>query len=458
MLLFSLFLYLAITLLIGLWAARRVHNTRDFVVAGRKMPMLVAASALFATWFGSETILGASSEFLDGGLLAVIEDPFGAALCLMLTGAFFARKLYRLNILTFNDFYRHRFGPKVEFVSALFMVPSYFGWIAAQLVAMAIILQTIAGIPFMAGILLCTVVVMVYTVRGGMWAVSVTDFIQTILIIGGLLFLLIIMVRETGDLRPVVNDLPSGFFRMLPEPTVSGYAHWVAAWITIGLGSIPQQDIFQRVMSARTEKGAVEASWLGGIMYLTIGLLPLVIVLLGRYRYPELVTSGDGQNFLPALVMHHGNLPAQVLFFGALLSAILSTTSGAMLAPATVFGENILRPRLKDPSDARVLRLIRLSVIGVAVISALMALWKANIYELVAQSSALSLVSLFIPLTAGFYWKKANATGAMAALVGGMAVWLLCEGVETDWPPLLFGLGASILGMVVGSLWTNRKT
>jgi SSS family solute:Na+ symporter len=443
-------LYILLTVALGLWAARRVHTTRDYVVAGRRMPMLVAASALFATWFGSETILGASSEFLDGGMLAIVEDPFGAALCLMLTGAFFARKLYRLNILTFNDYYRQRFGPRVELVSAIFMVPSYFGWIAAQLVAMAIILQTVAGVPMLAGIVACTAVVLLYTYTGGMWAVSVTDFVQTIMIVAGLLALLFTLGERT-DIAPVVEALPPEFFRFTPEPTAIGWSHYIAAWITIGLGSIPQQDIFQRVMSARSETAAVHSSWTGGFLYLSIGLLPLLIVLMGRHLYPELVT-GDGQAFLPALVLQHGGTGLQILFFGALLSAILSTTSGAMLAPATVLGENIVRPRMKNLKDEDVLRIIRLSLVVVAVLSAVMATLNSNIHELVSSSSAFSLVSLFVPLTAGFYWKRATARGAMASMLAGMAVWLLCVAAKTEVPPILPGLGASILGMVIGSL------
>lgn len=443
-------LYLATTIAIGLWASRKVHNSRDFVLAGRQMPMLVGASALFATWFGSETILGATAEFAEGGVLAVIEDPFGAALCLMLVGAFFARRLYRENILTFNDYYRQRYNAQVELVSALFMVPSYFGWIAAQLVAMAIIFQTVAGVPFYAGILICTLVVLVYTYKGGMWSVSITDFIQTILIISGLLAVCWSLYQQTGGWAPVVNALPDHFFQFTPELKPMPVLHWVAAWITIGLGSIPQQDIFQRVMSVRSEKAAVRASWISGGMYLTIAMIPLAIVLFGRHLYPELITDND-QGFLPALVLAHSSLPVQVLFFGALLSAILSTTSGAILAPATVIGENIIRPRMKNPTDEHILRVIRFSVIGVALASVLMASWNADIYDLVAQSSALSLVSLFIPLTAGFYWPKATSTGAMCAMLAGMVAWLICEWIGTEIPAILYGLGFSILGMFIGS-------
>lgn len=147
MLLTFVFLYLLATLGIGFWASRKVKTTKDFVVAGRQLPLFVAASALFATWFGSETIMGASSEFAENGLLGVMEDPFGAALCLLLIGIFFARPLYRLNILTFNDFFRMRFDRRTEVISAIVMIPSYFGWIAAQLVALAIILNVLAVFP-----------------------------------------------------------------------------------------------------------------------------------------------------------------------------------------------------------------------------------------------------------------------------------------------------------------------
>lgn len=458
MLLSFVILYLLLTLLVGFWAALRVKNTRDFVIAGKRLPLIVAASALFATWFGSETLMGASSEFVEHGLLGVIEDPFGAALCLILVGLFFARPLYRLNILTFNDYFKIRYNQKVELVSAVFMIPSYFGWIAAQLVAMAIVLQVLVGLPIFWGVLLCTGVVVVYTYVGGMWAVSITDFIQTVVIVVGLLFLTLELLGEVGGFEVVMASTPEGFFRFFPEWNFHDVVHYIAAWITIGLGSIPQQDVFQRVMAARDERTAVHSSILGGFMYLSIGFMPLLIGLCGKILYPEEIAHNDPQTVLPLMVLQHGSMFLQILFFGALLSAILSTTSGAILAPATVFGENIVRPYSRQMSDERLLKIMRLAVVGVAVLSALMALWKSNIYDLVAQSSALSLVSLFVPLTAGLYWKRASETGAMLSILTGMGAWLLCEALATEIPSLIYGLAASIGGMVLGTLWKPRRT
>ena len=457
MLLGFILLYLLATLAIGFWASRRVKNTKDFVIAGRNLPVFIAASALFATWFGSETIMGASSEFVEHGLIGVIEDPFGAALCLILVGAFFARPLYRLNILTFNDYFRERFSSRIEFISAIFIVPSYFGWIAAQLVAMSIILQVVVpGMPFFVGIVVCTLVVLVYTYIGGMWAVSITDFVQTIMIILGLVFLTAKLVGDVGGIGVVIDNTPEGFFRFFPENDFHSWIHYIAAWITIGLGSIPQQDVFQRVMSAKSEKTAVQASYLSGLMYLTLGLFPMFIALCGKILYPEML-EGDSQMVIPSMVLNHAGIGLQILFFGAILSAILSTTSGAILAPATIIGENLVKPYFKSLSDARLLGIMRLSVIGVAISSMLMAFWKTNIYDLVAQSSSLSLVSLFIPLTAGLYWKKANATGALLSMLFGMIVWLVCEWYATEVPALIYGLLASIAGMLIGSFWKRSQ-
>lgn len=457
MLLLSIGLYMLMTIAIGWWASTRVKNTRDFVMAGRSLPLVVAASAMFATWFGSETIMGAPSQFVDGGLIAVVEDPFGAALCLILVGAFFARRFYKMNLLTFIDFFRIRYSRTTELVSAILIVPSYFGWIAAQLVAMAVVLGALTGIPFHMGIILCTFVVVFYTYIGGMWAVSITDFVQTIIIIAGLVVLAVSMAEAAGGVSRVIASTPEGFFNFLPEGNFHSISHYIAAWITIGLGSIPQQDVFQRVMSAKDVKTSVRAAYIGGFMYLTIGFIPLFIALAGRMLYTD-TGGGDPQMLIPLMVLRHSPVVLQALFFGALLSAILSTTSGAMLAPATIIGENLVRPYFKNITDRGLLRIMRMSVVFVAVLSAIMASWSANIYDLVGQSSAFSLVSLFFPLVLGMYWKRSSNAGALASMTVGLVVWLFFEIRESEFPSLLYGGIVGLIVMIAASLiWPDKE-
>jgi Na+/proline symporter len=304
-----------------------------------------------------------------------------------------------------------------------------------------------------------------------MWSVTITDFLQTIAIIVGLLALVIQLVMQVGGFGKMIEAAPEGFFQFFPDPKPINIVHWVAAWITIGLGSVPQQDVFQRVMSAKDERTSVLACYASSLMYLSVAILPLIIAYCGRMLYPEMV-EGDPQMMIPQMVLQHSGIGLQILFFGALLSAILSTCSGAMLAPATVIGENLVKPLYKNLTDAGLLRIMRWSVVGVACVSGTMALMRNNIYELVGESSAFRLVSLFTPLVAGLHWKRATNTGAVVSMIGGIVVWAITNftlptlaesGTLSEtaqfWaevPPMLYGLGASILGMVVGSFATKH--
>jgi solute:Na+ symporter, SSS family len=452
LLLFSIIIYLIITVVIGYWASRKVKTSGDFMLAGRSLPLLLSASALFATWFGSETVFGASSEFLKGGLFSVIEDPFGAALCLILFGLFFARKLYSMNLLTLGDFFKVRYGKRVELVASAFIVPSYVGYIAAQLLAMGLILNVVTGMEVWQGVIISALVVTFYTYVGGMWAISITDFIQSVIIIGGLVVLAINLTIKAGGVSSVLSAAPPETFRFLPHGNFKEIIIYLGAWSVLGLGSIPSQDVFQRVMSSGTIKTAVRSCYIAAAMYLTVAMLPLFISLCVKHLYPQF-SQGDAQLALPTMVLSHATMPIQILFFGSLLSAIMSTTSSAILAPAAIFSENLVKPLSKGRlSDKQLLMVTRLSVLGFSILATIMANVRSNIYELVGESSILSLVSLFAPLVFGLYWKRSTAWGALLSMVLGTFAWFIFERMETGWPALVPGLLVSVLAMIIGSL------
>ena len=428
------------------------------MLAGRSLPLVLSSSALFATWFGSETIFGASSEFLKGGLYSVIEDPFGAALCLVLFGLFFARKLYSMNLLTLGDFFKVRYGKRTELIASVFLAPPYVGYIAAQLVAMGLILNVVTGLDVWEGVVISAIVVTFYTYIGGMWAITITDFIQSIIIIVGLLVLAIILSEEAGGLSNVLSEVHPTTFRFLPKWELKDVLLYLAAWSVLGLGSLPSQDVFQRVMSSGSQKIAVRSCFIAAGLYLTIAMLPLFISLCAKHLYPHLA-HGDTQLALPNMVLQYASLPVQILFFGSLLSAIMSTTSSAILAPAAILSKNLIKPLSKERlSDAQLLMITRFSVLAFAVIATIMACLRSNIYELVGESSVLSLVSLFAPLVLGLYWKKANSMGAILAMVMGIITWIIFARLETDWPSLLPATLVSFIAMVVGSLAWRPQT
>ncbi len=436
MLLTFVIIYLVVTISIGVFASRFVKGSGDFVQAGRRLPPLFNAAALFALWFGSETVFGASSAFMEGGLMNVIEDPFGASLCLFLFGFFFVRRLYRMNLLTIGDLFRIKYGQNVELISSFFMLLTFFGYIAAQFVALGIILQVVLtqagiGISMPTAILLCSIVVTAYTMIGGMWAVSITDFIQSILIVIGLVIVVIFVANEAGGVSEVIANAPENTFKFLPNAEPIDITNWIGAWMVIGLGYIPSQDVFQRANSARSEKAAVNSTYLGAAIYLVIAMLPLFIALAAKVLYPT-ENFSDTQSVLPHIVLNHTPLWIQIMFFGALLSAVLSTCSGSILAPASILAENFLKPLYKangkrELSDKQFMIMLRLSVVAIALISFCMTIPRQNIYELVGESATFGMVSLLAPMTAGLYWKNINTQGALLSMFGGMVTYIFFE-------------------------------
>jgi SSS family transporter len=457
LLLASIIAYLLLTILIGYWASRKVKTSGDFMLAGRSLPIFLSASALFATWFGSETVFGASSEFLKGGLYSVIEDPFGAALCLLLFGLFFARKLYSMNLLTLGDFFKVRFGNRTELVASFFLAPPYVGYIAAQLVAMGLIINVVTGLEVWEGVVISAFVVTFYTYIGGMWAISITDFFQSIVIVVGLLALAIILANKAGGVTVILQEVHPSTFRFLPNWDLKEIMLYLAAWSVLGLGSLPSQDIFQRVMSSGSQKIAVHSCFIAAGLYLTVAMLPLFIGLCAKHLYPQTI-SVDAQLALPNMVLAHASLPIQILFFGSLLSAIMSTTSSAILAPAAIFSENLIKPLSKGKlNDKQLLIITRLCVLGFAGVATVMACLRSNIYELVGESSILSLVSLLAPLVLGLYWKRANGNGALLAMVLGTITLAFFSFYDVGWPALLPATLVSFLAMIGGSLFLKTK-
>lgn len=461
MLLWFVILYLLVSIGIGLYAATRVHNARDYVVAGRHLPLYIVTATVFATWFGSETVLGISAKFVQDGLKGIVEDPFGSSMCLILVGLFFAAKLYRLNLLTIADYYRQRYNRTVEVLTGLAIVISYLGWVSAQIIALGLVFSIVSGgaVSHAEGMVIGAAIVLVYTLFGGMWSVALTDFFQMSIIVVGLLYIAYLVSDMAGGAARVVEHAQAaGKFEFWPALETRDVLAFIAAWVTMMFGSIPQQDVFQRVMSARSERTAVIGSILGGSLYFIFAFIPLFIAYSASLVDPDMVTGlivKDPQLILPTLILNHMPVIAQVMFFGALLSAIMSTASGTLLAPSVTFTENILKNIIGHQSDRHFLWTMRLVVACFAVIVTLFALNSgASIYEMVSNAYKVTLVVAFVPLIFGLYWKRANTQGALFAISAGLTSWLLLESFNPQgmWPPQLVGLLASAGGMLAGSL------
>ena len=462
MLLTLVFAYLLVTIAIGLVAAKRVKNTADFAVAGRHLPLAMIVTTTFATWFGSETVLGIPAKFVQHGLSGVVEDPFGAGTCLILVGAFFAARLYRMTLLTISDYYRERYGRKIELLCSVMIMISYLGWVSAQVTALGLVFHVLSAqaISVPLGMIIGVVSILAYTLFGGMWSVAVTDFIQMIILVLGLSILAFFAADQAGGADKVIAlAVSQDMFRFWPEPQLKDVFFFFAAAITMMLGSIPQQDVFQRVMSARDLRAATWGPVLGGVFYILFAFVPMFLVVSALIIMPEKASglmAEDPQKVLPTLVMEHMPFIMQVLFFGALLSAIKSCASATLLAPSVTFTENIWRAWRPHQGDQQNLRTMRITVLVFSVLVLAYAIWMqgTSIYEMVSGAYQVTLVGAFVPLLAGLYWPRATTQGALFSIILGLLAWLmfLVTPAGEEFPAQLAGVLAAGVGMLAGSL------
>jgi solute:Na+ symporter, SSS family len=466
MLIWFVALYLMVSIAIGLYAATRVHNAKDFAVAGRSLPLPVVTATVFATWFGAEAVFGVSATFVQEGLGGVVADPFGASLCLVIAGIFYGTKLYKLNVMTLGDFFRMRYNRTVEILTTLCIVVSYLGWVSAQIKALGLVFNVVTdgAISQEAGMILGTAIVLTYTTFGGMFSVAILDFVQMGVAMGGMLYIGYLISGMTGGVETVINHASAaGKLEFFPTGNWVEWLAFLAAWMTMMLGSIPQQDVFQRVTSAKSARVAIYASILGATIYFCFTFVPMFIAYAATLINPEMFNAlieTDSQMVLPTLVLQHTPIFAQAIFFGAVLAAIMACSSATLLAPSVSFSENILRNIYPDVNDRMLLRMMRITMVCFAGIVLAFALTsEASIFQMVENAYKITLAGAFVPLFFGAYWKRATTQGALFAIIGGVGSWLLIElliGEASLVPPQLIGLGVSMAGMILGSLLPQR--
>lgn len=428
-------IFFLIRLVIGIWASRKVEDDVDYVVAGRRLPIHMAAASIMATWFAAETLMGASETAYDYGFQGVIFDPFGAAMCLFISGAFFVRLMRRAKYLTIVDFFERRYNKAMIVLSVIAQMLTYFSWTAAQVVAGGAIVQALFGIDPVWGMIIIITVVAAYTTLGGMLADTTLDFFQMFLTAGGITMVFVVMLNAVGGWSGLIEGAGSTYvsepFTLLPiagegylgYTGMTGWMYWLAAWMAIGLGSVATQDLMQRSMAARNQATSVYGSYFAGVLYLFFGIMSPLIGIMVYTLSPGLEDTGY---LLISAAMTHLAPIFTAIFIAALSSALMSTSDSSLLAGASAVTENLIPLITGKKLDGKTaLRATRVMVVVNAAIALAIGLWAQTIYELSILAWSLLLVGLFVPFSFGMYWKKANSWGAVAAFLGGFAVWIL---------------------------------
>lgn len=430
-------IFFAIRMAVGIWASKKVSNVADYIVAGRKLPIYMVGASVMATWFAAETLLGASSTAYQFGFQGVIFDPFGAAICLLLTGLLFTRTMRRARYLTIVDFFERRYGKTMTILASVLQLMTYFVWTGAQLVAAGTIVNALfPAVPIAVGMILVAIWVTGYTMMGGMLADTLLDFIQMFFTAGGILLIFLLVLHQVGGWDGLIGINETLYsskpFSLLPDIKGGsgylgyvgsmGWIYWVAAWIAIGFGSIPTQDLFQRSMSARNEETSVWGTYMAGALYIFFGIMsPLIGIMM--FSLNPGVGNPDGVLITAALSYAPPILTA--VFMAALASALMSTSDSSLLAGASVVTQNLFPLFGKKLNSKEEVKWTRVTVLISGIIGVIVAISASVIYELGVVAWSLLLVGLFAPFALGMYWKKANQWGAISAYVGGFITWII---------------------------------
>lgn len=438
-LLIAILIFLLIIMGIAVLSNGKMESEEDFLVGGRSFNLWLTTFCLFSTWFGAGTLISATDEVAHQGLSATALEPYGAGFCLIIAGLFFAKPLWDLQLLTYSDFYRIKFGPRAELVTVLLTIPSYIGWIAVQMIALAQILAVFFPLPIGAFIMLVAAVSLFLTVTGGIWSVSLTDSFQLLVIILGLIYLFFrVTLWGTLGLDELIAGIPSEYWVVIPHDKLSHTVQWFSVFCVAALGNITGQDLGQRLFSAKSAKVAKNGALIAGIGYLTIGSLP---VFFGLTAQQTLGTQLDG-SVMPLLIKNYLDPVSVVILTLTILSAILSTITSALLAPSSVLAHNFLRLHFPNTST---LVLCRYAVVLITAMSLGIAFMGSNVYDLLESSYAIGLVGFFAPLYIGLKSKKLNETSCLVAMGAGLIFWMPELFIETDWPLSLLGLGMSFV-------------
>lgn len=412
--------YVGSQLLIAFWFSRRTKTEEEFLLAGRSLGFGITLFSVFGTWFGAETCIGAAGEAYKHGLSGVISDPFGYTLGLVLTGLFFAAALWKRGLLTLADLFRQRYGAGVERLAALIMIPASVMWGAAQVRAFGEILASVSDFALFPAITFAAAVVVAYTAFGGMWVNAITDLVHGIILVAGLVVMGVVFVQMGG--LTVLAQLPPERLSFMHERSLADALNTLAVPI---FSTIAAQELAARLLASRNTQVASSGTVGGGALYLVIGVIPVVIGLgatafIGAGQNEEQVLSLFAQKQLP--------LPLYILFLGALVSAILSTLSGALLVAGGVAGHNLIKPLMKHATPAARLRVDRLAVVVLGVVAYGIALQSESVYGLVQQSSALGSSGILVMMVFALWGGRfGGPLAAYAALIAGTGVWLLCE-------------------------------
>jgi len=451
-LLLAIVVYVLAQFAIGTLVSRRMASEADYILAGRRLGIGLTTFSVFATYFGAEAIVASGGAVYERGLTGALVDPVGYACAIIVVGLLFARALWSRGLTTFADLFRQRYSPGVEQLVVIVLLPGSVIWAAAQVRAFGQVMSANSGLGLASAITLAALLVGAYSVVGGLLADAVTDVIQGVAVVLGLIILGAMVAVEVGGVSAGLSQVAPEQLRLFRADT--GWLEMIEQLAIPVCGTIVAVELISRFLGARSGEVARSGTALGGLIYLTIGLIPVFLGLMG----PRLAgTVQDAEQIVPRLAEVHLPGILYVAFVGAIISAILSTVHSALHAPASQISHNILVRLVPGLSDRGKLWSVRLTVMALSIVAYLLSVTSQRIHDLVETASAFGSAGVFVTALFALCTRYGGPASAYASVVAGAAVWAGAKYVAGVGAPYLLGLLAALAGYVVVALLQGRQ-
>jgi Na+/proline symporter len=440
--LLAMMAYVLVQFAIGIIVSRHMSSESDYILAGRSLGTGLVTFSVFASFFGAEVIVASAGSVYEHGLAGGLVDPFGYGLALVVAGVVFAGPLWRRGLTTFADLFKHRYSHGVETLVVIMLLPGSLFWAAAQIRAFGQVLSANSTLEITTAITVAAVLVGAYSVVGGLMADSVTDVIQGIAVIVGLVILgaMVAGVSPAVDLGAVAASAGASSAIGTGESSdmgaagrmairSAGFGTRIEELLIPVCGTVVSVELISRYLGSHTSKIAVTGTVLGGAIYLAVGLVPVYLGLVGPslipgLTEPEQIVPRLAETFLPSWL--------RIAFVGAIVSAILSTVHSALHGPASQIAHNLVLPRLPGLAPKTGLWVVRGSVMALCIVAYALSLTTERIRELVEIASAFGSAGVFVVALFALFTNIGGVPSAYGAMVTGMVVWLLAR----------FGFGA----------------
>lgn len=457
--------YLIAMLGIGFYSSKKVSNNEDFMVAGRSLGPILMAGTLSATEIGGGSSLGVVEKaYGQWGLGASwYITTMGIAFVIL---SFIAHRFRKAEVKTVPEYFRRRYGKSAGFITAIIMLLPLIGLTASQFIASATIVSVMLNLDFKIAVTVVAVVVTIYSVMGGLWAVALTDFVQVFLIVIGMFIAVPFALNLAGGMDNVVANVPKetlNLFGGINIPTIIGLIVMYIASFTVG------QEAVSRFYAAKDGKAAIQGSALSAVINFVyafiptiLGIITLALVNMGKLD-SEIILKNGAKYALPNLAM--AAMPAVIvgLLFSGIISATMSSADSDLLGAGSIFGNDIYKIYIKkDAKSEEIMKVTKVTMVIIGIVAWIIAMTNTgSIITLLMFSFTLRAAGAFFPYIFGLYWKKSSLEGTIASLIVGSIVIIILEHSKNisffNLPNIIPGLLASLITFVVVTLIKPSK-